>query len=119
MQYAKNNKCSNIINSSLNIINGNNNILINCENCSIKIEGNNNTLINVKNLNVSLKNNNVIIGDNVGCLPNIDTLENMKLFFNYSTSTALATNHTSSCTFYGGIKNDVSVYVGSLRTTNK
>lgn len=117
MQYAKNNKCSNIINSSLNITDGSNNILINCENCSIKIGGNNNTLINVKNLNVSLGNNNVIIGDEIGCQPNTSTLENTKLFFNYSTSTALATDHTSSCTFYGGNGNDVSVYVGSLRTT--
>lgn len=119
ISLSKNNQCTNINNSSLNIMNGNNNILINCENCSIKIGGNNNTLINVKNLNVSLGNNNIIIGDEIGCLPNTSTLENMKLFFNYSTSTALATDHISSCTFYGGIGNDVSVYVSSLRTTNK
>ena len=119
MQYAKNNKCSNIISSSLNITRGNNNILINCENCSIKIAGNNNTLINVKNLNVSLGNNNIIVGDEIGCQPTTSILENMKLFFNYSTSTALSTDHTSSYTFYGGFGNDVSVYVGSLRTTNK
>ena len=115
---AQNNKIFNSSNYKCDVL-GNNNTIINCNDCSINILGDNNTLINVKNLNVSLGNNNIIVGDEIGCQPNTSTLENMKLFFNYSTSTALATDHTSSCTFYGGFENDVSVYVGSLRTTNK
>lgn len=115
---AQNNKIFNSSNYKCDVL-GNNNTIINCNDCSINILGDNNTLINVKNLNVSLGNNNIIVGDEIGCQPNTSTLENMKLFFNYSTSTALATDHISSCTFYGGFGNDVSVYVGSLKTTNK
>ena len=99
------------------IIKKSNNTIINCCNSSILINGNSNYIINSSNLNVSLGNNNIIVNDEIGCQPNTSTLKNTKLFFNYSTSTALRTGHNSSCTFYGGIGNDVSVYVGSLRTT--
>ena len=113
------NRIYNSSNNSTLVIEKSNNTIINCHDSSILINGNSNYIINNKNLNVSLSNNNTIIGDEIGCQPNTSTLENMKLFFNYSTSTALTTNHTSSCTFYGGIGNGVSVYAGSLRTTNK
>lgn len=113
------NKIYNSSNTSTLVIENSNNTIINCHNSSILINGNSNCIINSSNLNVSLGNNNVIIGDEIGCRSNVSTLENMKLFFNYSTSTALATNHTSSCTFYGGIGNDVSVYSDVFSTTNK
>lgn len=113
------NRIYNSSNTSTLVIKKSNNIIINCHDSSILVNGNSNYIINSNNLNVSLGNNNIIMCDEIGCQPNTSTLENMKLFFNYSTSTALATDNTSSCTFYGGIGNDVSVYVGSLRTTNK
>lgn len=113
------NRIYNSSNTSTLVIKKSNNTIINCHDSSILVNGNSNYIINSNNLNVSLGNNNIIVNDEIGCQPNTSTLENMKLFFNYSTSTALATDHTSSCTFYGGIGNDVSVYAGSLRTTNK
>ena len=113
------NRIYNSANTSTLVIKKSNNTIINCHNSSILVNGNSNYIINSSNLNVSLGNNNIIVDDEIGCFPNTSTLENMKLFFNYSTSTALASDHISSCTFYGGIGNDVSVYVGSLRTTNK
>ena len=114
---SQNNKIFNSSNYKCDV-SGNNNTIINCNDCSIYIVGNNNVLINLKNQTLNLGGNNTIMGDEVGCQSNT-SLENMKLFFDYSTSTALATGHTSSCTFYGGFGNDVSVYVGGLKTTNK
>lgn len=111
------NRIYNSSNTSTLVIEKSNNTIINCHDSSILVNGNSNYITNSSNLNVSLGNNNVIVDDEIGCGPNTSTLENMKLFFNYSTSTALASDHISSCTFYGGFGNDVSVYVGSLRTT--
>ena len=113
------NKIYNSTNTSTLVIEKSNNTIINCHDSSVLVNGNSNYIINSSNLNVSLGNNNIIVDDEIGCGPNTLSLENMKLFFNYSTSTALATDHISSCTFYGGIGNDVSVYVSSLRTSNK
>ena len=113
------NKIYNSSNTSTLVIKKSNNIIINCHDSSILVNGNSNYIMNSSNLNANLGDNNIIINDEIGCQPNTSTLENMKLFFNYSTSTALLLDHTSSCTFYGGIGNDVSVYVGSLKTTNK
>lgn len=114
------NKIYNSSNVSTMIIKKSNNIIINCNNSSVLINGNSNYIMNSSSLNVSLGNNNIIIGDEIGCLPNVSTLENMKLFFSYSTSTALAYNHTNSYIFYGGIGNDISVYSDAFSTiTNK
>lgn len=111
-----------IINSSnyvLDITDGNNNTIINCNDCSIKINGNNNILINLKNQDINLSDNNIIIGDEIGCPTNQITLKNDRLFLNYSSSTAIALDLSTYCTVFGGIGNDVSVYSSGYSTTNK
>lgn len=108
-----------IINSSNYICNisGSNNVIINCNDSSIEISGNNNYLINVANQNCSLGSNNKIININNNIVSqNLAKLDNDILFLNNSVDTANTLDLSTNSIIYGGINNDISVYVQSLRT---
>ena len=106
------------LNSSIKI-NGNNNKILNCENCSITIDGDENYIANLKNIQLYINSNNIIIGDestNIVNSEQIYILNNNKLFLNDSISMAYQNGLLENYVIFGSSTNKIDIYVKSINT---
>lgn len=113
-----NNKIYNSSNYVLNINNGSNNTIINCQNCSIYINGNNNYVANLKNITINLGNDNYIVNDqfNNGEIADASVLNNVKSFFNNSINTIYQYDELQNNTvLFGSNSQQVNVYIESIQ----
>lgn len=115
--YGSNNQ---VYNSDSSIVISNsaeNNIIINCTDCSIQIKGKNNYIANLKGRIFTLSgDNNIIIGDNTSSVDTI-SLRNTRLFLDDSMHMAKENLELqNNATLFGSSTNTVDVYAYSFRT---